>query len=160
VADDIRLRDVTIRDLDVLFEFGKDPEAVRMAAFTHKDPSDRAAFDRHWQRLLADASIRTRVVEAKGSVLGSVASFLLEGQREVTYWIGREHWGKGVATTALAAFLREEAQRPLFARVAKDNVGSRRVLEKCGFRVVGEGKWFANARGAEIDELLLRLDGP
>jgi RimJ/RimL family protein N-acetyltransferase len=158
VTDDIRLRDVTARDLDVLFEFGQDPEAVRMAAFTHKDPSDRAAFDRHWQRLLADASIRTRVVEAKGRVLGSVASFLLEGQREVTYWIGREHWGRGVATGALAAFLREETQRPLFARVAKDNVGSRRVLEKCGFRLVAEGKWFANARGAEIDELLLRLD--
>jgi len=155
---DVRLRDVTEGDLDILFEYGRDPDAVRMAAFTHKDPSDRAAFDAHWARLFADASIRTRAIVADGRVVGSVASFLLEGEREVTYWIGREHWGKGLATSALAAFLREEAHRPIFARTAKDNVGSRRVLEKCGFRAVGEGKWFANALGAEIDELLLRLD--
>ena len=154
----VRLRDVTAADFDVLFEYGRDPEAVRMAAFTSKDPSDRAAFDAHWARLLADGTVRTRAVVSDGRVAGSIASFVLDGQREVTYWIGREHWGKGLATSALAAFLREEAHRPLFGRVAKDNVGSRRVLEKCGFRTVGEGKWFANARGAEIDELLLRLD--
>lgn len=160
MAGDIRLRDVTPSDLDVLFEHGRDPEAVRMAAFTHKDPSDRAAFDAHWARLLKDPSVRARAIATEGRVVGSIASFLLNGQREVTYWIGREHWGKGLATGALAAFLREEAQRPLFARVAKDNARSRRVLEKCGFRVVGEGKWFAHARGGEIDELLLRLDAP
>lgn len=159
MADDIRLRDVTIRDLDVLFEFGKDPEAVRMAAFTHKDPSDRAAFDRHWQRLLADASIRTRVVEAKGSVLGSVASFLLEGQREVTYWIGREHWGKGIATAALAALLEIDQTRPIYAYIANGNAGSRRVLEKCGFSIVGEERWFDDALGAEIEEYQLELSG-
>jgi RimJ/RimL family protein N-acetyltransferase len=130
-----------------------------MAAFTHKDPSDRTAFDAHWARLLADAAVRSRTVVAGGCIVGSIASFVLDGQREVTYWIGREHWFRGIATKALAAFLREETQRPLFARVATDNLGSRRVLEKCGFRVVGESKWFANARGAEIDELVLRLDG-
>jgi RimJ/RimL family protein N-acetyltransferase len=147
-------------DLDVLFEHGRDPEAVRMAAFTHEDPSDRAAFDAHWARLRADRTVRTRAIVVGGEVVGSIASFLLHGEREVTYWIGRPHWGKGLATGALGAFLREEAHRPLLARVAKDNVGSRRVLEKCGFRVVGEGRWFANARGAEIDELVLRLEAP
>lgn len=157
---DLSLRDVTVADLDILFEYGRDPEAVRMAAFTHKDPSDRAAFDAHWTRLLADASVRSRTVVAGGCIVGSIASFILDGQREVTYWIGREHWGRGIATRALAAFVREEPQRPLFARVAMDNLGSRRVLEKCGFRIVGGGRWFANARGAEIDELVLRLDGP
>jgi RimJ/RimL family protein N-acetyltransferase len=158
--DDIHLRDVTVADLDILFEYGRDPDAVRMAAFTHKDPSDRRAFDAHWARLFADASIRKRAIIAGGRVVGSVASFVHDGVREVTYWIGREHWGKGLATKALAALLREDTHRPLLARVAKDNLGSRCVLEKCGFRIIGEGKWFANARGAEIDELVLRLDGP
>jgi RimJ/RimL family protein N-acetyltransferase len=155
---DIRLRDVTPADLGVLFEFGRDPVAVQMAAFTHKDPSDRAAFDAHWARLFADATIRNKAVVLDGAVVGSITSWGPPEERELTYWIDRAHWGKGLATKALAAFLREETTRPLFGRTAKDNAGSRRVLEKCGFRLASEGRWFANARGAEIDELLLRLD--
>jgi RimJ/RimL family protein N-acetyltransferase len=158
MTSDVRLRDVTRADLDVLFEFGRDPVAVQMAAFTHKDPSDRAAFDVHWARLLADATIRNKVVVLDGAVVGSITSWGPPEEREVTYWIGRTHWCKGVGTKALAAFLLEETARPLLARTAKDNAGSRRVLEKCGFRLAEEGRWFAHARGAEIDELLLRLD--
>jgi len=149
---------VTPGDLDVLFEFGRDAESVLMAAFTSKDPSDRAAFDAHWTKLLADPTLRVRTIVADGVVVGSVVSFVLDGQLEVAFWIGRAHWGRGLATQALAAFLVEEATRPLFARAAKDNAGSIRVLTKCGFQLVGEGRWFSNARGAEIDEVLLRLD--
>lgn len=154
----LHLRPVTPADLDVHFAFGSDPAAVQMAAFTSKDPSDRAAFDAHWKRLLGDATVATRAIVHDGRVVGSIASFVLDGEREVTYWIGREHWGRGLATKALASFLAEERTRPLFGRAAKDNVGSIRVLEKCGFRICGEGKWFANARGGEIDEVVLRLD--
>jgi RimJ/RimL family protein N-acetyltransferase len=149
---------VTPGDLDVLFEFGRDGESVRMAAFTSKDPDDRAAFDAHWTKLLADPTVRVRTIVADSAVVGSVVSFVLDGQREVAFWIGRAHWGRGLATQALAAFLVEEATRPLFARAAKDNAGSIRVLTKCGFRLVGEGRWFSNARGAEIHEVILRLD--
>ena len=154
----VRLRPVEIADLDALFAFESDPVAVQMAAFTPKDPSDRATFDAHWRRMLTDESMLVRTVTADGRVAGMIASFVLEGQRELTYWIDRAHWGKGIATSALAELLREDTTRPIFARTAKDNTGSRRVLEKCGFRLVEEGRWFSNARGAEIDELLLRLD--
>src|SRR5919106_2835696 len=80
------------------------------------------------------------------------------GEREVTYWIGRSNWGKGIATDALNAFLAIEQSRPLHARVASDNVASRRVLEKCGFRVIATERNVAEARSAEIEELVLRLD--
>jgi RimJ/RimL family protein N-acetyltransferase len=76
----------------------------------------------------------------------------------VTYWIGRSYWGKGFATDALTAFLAVDRSRPVRARVASDNVASRRVLEKCGFRVVATERDFAEARSAEIEELVLRLD--
>ena len=155
---EVRLRPVEPADLDAIFEFEKDPVAVQMAAFTPKDPSDRAAFDAHWKRMLTDESMLVRTVTADGRVAGMIASFVLEGQREVTYWIDRALWGRGVASAALADFLSAETTRPLFARAAKDNAGSIRVLEKCGFVLAGEGKWFANARGAEIDEVLLRRD--
>jgi RimJ/RimL family protein N-acetyltransferase len=90
--------------------------------------------------------------------VGHIASFDLEGRREVTHWIGREHWGRGVATRALQAFLQLEASRPLYAAAASDNAASIRVLTKCGFRVVGKGRGFAHGRGEETDEVVLRLD--
>ena len=81
------------------------------------------------------------------------------GEREVTYWIGREFWGQGVGTAALQALLALDPTRPMFGRAAKDNNGSIRVLEKCGFVRVGEDTGFATARGEEIEEVILKLDG-
>jgi len=154
----IRLRAVRDEDLDVFFGHLQDAEAVRMAAFTPEDPSDRAAHDAHWEKIRSNPSIRIRTILVGSDVAGHVASFVQEGDRELTYWVGREHWGRGVATEALQAFVAEESGRPLFARVAADNRGSIRVLEKCGFVVVDEARGFAAGRGAEIDELVMRLD--
>lgn len=151
------LRDVRDDDLDVLFQHWTDPEANRMAAFTAENPNDRAAFDARWARLRANETVTALTIELDGEVVGTVSSWDNEGQREVTYWIGREHWGKGIATRALGEFLQVETARPLHAAAAKDNLGSIRVLEKCGFERVGEGSGFANARGEEIDEVLLEL---
>ena len=153
------LRDVEDGDLDVLFAHWTDEEANRMAAFTAADPNDRAAFDARWARLRADPTVTNRTIADEGVVLGSIGSFDNEGRREVTYWLGREHWGRGYATRALTEFLRDvERTRPVYGACAHDNAASLRVLEKCGFRVVGEGSGFANARGEETRELILRLD--
>ena len=153
------LRDVEDADLDTLFEHWTDEESNRMAAFTADDPSDRAAFDSRWERLREDSTVTTRTIADGGVVVGTIGSWDADDGREVTYWLGREHWGKGYATRALAEYLRDvEPTRPLFGVCAHDNVGSRRVLEKCGFRLVGEGSGFANARGAETRELVFRLD--
>jgi RimJ/RimL family protein N-acetyltransferase len=151
------LREVRDDDLDVLFQHWTDPEANRMAAFTAENPNDRAAFDARWARLRANETVTALTIELDGEVIGTVSSWDNDGQREVTYWIGREHWGKGIATRALGEFLQVETARPLHAAAAKDNLGSIRVLEKCGFERVGEGRGFANARGEEIDEVLLEL---
>jgi RimJ/RimL family protein N-acetyltransferase len=152
------LREVEDRDLSVLFEHSTDRDAIRMAAFTSPDPDDRSSFDRRWARLKSDDSTTNRVVEIDGRVVGHIASFDLEGHREVTYWIGREDWGRGLATRALQEFLQVEATRPLYARAASDNAASIRVLTKCGFRIVGEGRGFAHGRNEETDEVVLRLD--
>lgn len=152
------LRDVTQDDLPIFFENQRDPAANHMAAFTPKDPDDRDAYMKKWTRILVDPAIIWKTIVAGGKVAGSVVSWEYSGEREVSYWLGREFWGKGIATRSLAAFLEILEARPLFARVAKDNAGSIRVLEKCGFVRTGEGKGFANARGAEIEELVFRLD--
>jgi RimJ/RimL family protein N-acetyltransferase len=128
-----------------------------MAAFTAEDPTDRDAFDAHWQRIRGDDAVVIKTILFDGDVAGSIAKFDRDGDPEVTYWIGKEFWGKGIATKALSAFLDDIPARPLFGRVAKDNVASIRVLEKCGFTVSGHDRGFANARGAEIDEFIMKL---
>ncbi len=157
MVDDIVLRDVTDDDLPIFFEQQRDPDANYMAAFTSRDPSDRDAFMAHWARIRADEAIINRTVIYNGQVAGSVASFEDFGQLEVTYWLGREFWGRGIATRALAALLNYQTARPIHARVAKDNTASLRVLQKCGFVITGEDKGYANARGQVIEEYLLTL---
>ncbi len=145
-------------DLPHFFEFQLDPEANRMAAFTAKDPSDRAAFDAHWQKILADESLVTRTVILDGQVVGSVGKFSMFGKPQVTYWIGKQFWGQGIATAALTQLLAEIPLRPLYAQAASDNAGSIRVLEKCGFAKVDVDRGFSNARGEEIEEFIFKLD--
>ena len=150
------LRDVEVGDLPVLFEHQRDPEANRMAAFRARE---RGAFVAHWTtKVLPDPAVRKKaIVDGEGRVAGNVVSFEQEGRRMVGYWLGREHWGKGLATAALAEFLAGETARPLFAIVAKHNVGSRRVLEKCGFTVDADLGWSDDA-GAE--EYRMKLERP
>ena len=152
------LREIEDRDLGVLFEHWTNPEAIRMAAFTSPDFEDRAAFERRWARLRSDGSTTNMVVEIDGRVVGHIAIFDLEGHREVTYWIGREDWGRGIATRALQEFLQLEASWPLYAGAASDNAASIRVLTKCGFLIAGEGRGFAHGRNEETNEVVLRLD--
>jgi RimJ/RimL family protein N-acetyltransferase len=152
------LREVRDEDLAVVFEQWADPVAAHMAAFTSPDHMDRDAFERRWSRLRADETVINRAIVVDGEVAGTIGSWGDSGEREVTYWIGRSYWGKGIATCALDAFLSVDPSRPLHARVASDNVASRRVLEKCGFRVIATGRGFAEARSSEIEELVLRLE--
>jgi RimJ/RimL family protein N-acetyltransferase len=158
MTNELYLRDVVPDDLPIFFENQLDQEANYMAAFTAKDPTNREAFTAHWHKILANETNIIRTIIFNEQVAGSVSSYEDKGRPEVTYWLGKEYWGKGIATRALKEFLaNHNTIRPIYARVAKDNLGSRRVLEKCGFKVVSELKGFANARGQEIEELLLEL---
>src|SRR3954452_18333960 len=138
----VQLRDVEADDLQLFFEHQRDPIAVALVAFRSRD---RAAFDQHWEKLLADDSClkKTIVVVSAGSadssahqVAGNIGSWLSDGKREIGYWIDRTLWGRGIATAALAAFLRLEQTRPLYAGVATHNAASIRVPQKCGFTLL------------------------
>lgn len=153
----ISLREVRDSDLPAFWEHLSDPAAQQVAAVTRRYHYDRAHFDAHWARILSDPAVLTRTVLAGDEVVGHAAVYGPPDEREVTYWIDRAHWGRGVATAALAALIDLVATRPLYAHAVADNAGSIRVLEKCGFVVSGHGRYFAQARDAEIDEVLLTL---
>ncbi|MFE9921313.1 GNAT family N-acetyltransferase [Streptomyces sp. NPDC005774] len=156
---EIALRAVHDSDLPVFYRQSNDPESLRMAAFTAEDPADRDAFEAHWARIRTAPDVVARTVLCDGDVVGHAAVYGTVGEREVTYWVDRAYWGRGIATAALRALLAEVTERPLHARVAADNAGSLRVLEKCGFRVLARETGYAPARGAETDELVLRSAG-
>jgi RimJ/RimL family protein N-acetyltransferase len=131
MSPEVRLRAVEDSDLDVLFAHQADPVATEMAAFAARD---RHQFDAHWAKLRLDDTVIVRTILADGVVAGTIVSWPDGADRLIGYWIGREHWGRGVATQALTRFVGEVPLRPLRAHVAEHNPGSIRVLQKCGFQ--------------------------
>ncbi len=148
------LRDVAEADLDIFFEQQRDPEATAMALFPARD---REAFDAHWGRLLADDSLVTRTIVDEGAVAGNMGCWEQDGRWLVGYWLGRQFWGRGLATAALAELVEELDQRPLYAWVATSNVGSIRVLEKCGFVEVERRAERDEHAGEVVEEILCQL---
>lgn len=159
MTNEISLRDVVQVDLVIFFEHQLDSDANQMAAFTREDPSDRIAFTEHWNRIMDDPEVIIKTIISDEEIAGYILSYAEEDVPEVNYWIGKRFWGQGNATQALSAILaRVNRTRPIYARVAKDNLGSLRVLQKCGFAITSEDKGIANARGEEVEEWILRLD--
>jgi RimJ/RimL family protein N-acetyltransferase len=156
--ESITIRKVEPSDIETFYVHQLDPEAIRMAAFVGRDPKDKAAFDAHWNKILNSSRITQRTIIAEGQVAGYIGCFPHGQDMEVTYWLGREFWGRGLATQALNRMLRLVVDRPIFARTAADNIRSIRVLQKCGFNIIGTNKGFAKGRGEETDEYILRLD--
>lgn len=154
---DVLLRDVRDDDLPIFFDHQADPAANHMAAFPARD---REAFMAHWTKIAVDATVITRTVVFDGHVAGNVVSWERSGERAVGYWIGREYWGQGVATRALSKFLGLVKMRPLYAHVAKHNLASLRVLQKCGFSISNEATVASDVHGGKVEELILRLDEP
>jgi RimJ/RimL family protein N-acetyltransferase len=129
-----------------------------MAAFTRADPTDREAFEAHYRRVRSDPANTLRAIDEDGVFVGTVASFTMEGDRELTYWVNPSRWGRGIASGAVRLFVPDEPARPLYARVAEHNVGSRRVLEHNGFAKIGEETSWADGAGKDVIEHIYRLD--
>ena len=153
---EVQLRKVEDRDLDVFFDHQADPQAVEMAAFPARDKDQFAA---HWAKVRADDANVLRTIVADGLVAGNIGSWQQDGHQFLGYWVGREFWGRGVATQALALLVDEVSVRPLYAHVVAHNVGSIRVLEKTGFRRDRAQEAKAPAPGDGIKELVFVLEG-
>lgn len=159
IAMRLHLRPVVVDDIEEFFRHQVDPIAYRMAAFTATNPSNREEFEAYWQRRRTNPSVIARTIEVDGKVVGHVVSAEHWGEQQVAYWIDREHWGRGIATAALARFVGLVPIRPLVARAVKDNIGSIRVLQKCGFEITGAERGVSILRLEDVDEVILTLNG-
>jgi RimJ/RimL family protein N-acetyltransferase len=155
--DDLTLRKVIDADLKIFFNQQRDKEANYMVAFNPRDPENLDEFMTHWQKILNDPNNIIRTIEVSGKVVGNIMSFIMFGKREIGYWIGKAHWGRGIATIALKNFVSNISERPLSAHVAFDNLGSISVLERCGFKQIGEDEYFSKTRDQNIKELIFEL---
>jgi RimJ/RimL family protein N-acetyltransferase len=154
----VTLRPVTGADFDALFELESDVLGADMIAFLPREPGDREAFTTHWTRITSDPDLITRVIESDGAFAGYAVSFVIEGERQIGYWIARELWGRGIASAALRVLVSEIEERPLWGSTAFDNLGSQRVLQNAGFVFDRIERSHAPRRGTEIDENVYRLD--
>lgn len=127
----MELRDVEPDDLPILYEHQADPVACAAADFPSRS---REAFFAHWRtRVLPEAANAKKAIVHDGALVGYVVAYGPPERRFVGYWLGRAHWGQGLASRALAELARLEPIRPLLAIVSTTNTASIRVLEKCGF---------------------------
>ena len=154
----MELTKTTREDLETLFIFQTNTDGIWMAAFMPENPFDKEAYMEKWIKIIENPGIRMRTLRVNSEIVGSVAHFEMFGEMNVAYWIDQQYWGNGYATKGLSSFVKDTEVRPLFARVAFDNIGSQRVLEKCGFKKIGEDRGFANARKMEIDEFIFKLE--
>ncbi len=151
----VALRNLIEDDLPTLFAQQLDTEAVQMAAFPARSQD---AFMKHWTtKVLANESAEKKAIVVDNRVAGYVLSWEQDEKHLIGYWIGKEYWGKGIATEALRAFLFLLKMRPLHAFVAKHNIGSVRVLEKCGFTVSKNSTFFSEVHGHDMEEILMVL---
>ena len=155
---DVKLRPTETSDLHTLFQFQLDREGGYMAAFMPGDFSDPEAYFSKHTRLINDPTVNYQTILMDQIIVGSIAKFILNGQAEITYWIERKYWAQGIATKALNIFMSIEPARPIKGAAAFDNIGSQRVMEKCGFKKTGSGNAFANARQEMVEEYIYKLD--
>lgn len=153
-SETIRLRPIEPDDLPLIFEFQVNAESNQMAFTRPRAAEDFAA---HWDKILADPSVIVRAIVVDESLVGSISCFESDGQQNVGYWIGKQFWGRGIATQSLILLLEEVPLRPLYSRVAVNNIGSTRVLQKCGFQEVCKEWSPATERYVECEELVMLL---
>lgn len=155
----ITLRNTIPGDLETLFIHQLDDEAAYMAAFVNENWNDKDTYVAKWEKLLTDKTLNIMTILMDGKIVGGISTWPLMGETQISYGIGKEYWNRGIVTSAVRQFLSIVPERPIYGRVAFDNIASANVLRKCGFKKIGEDTHYAFARKKEIVEIVFVLEG-
>ena len=144
----VLIREIRLGDADPVWQLINDEEVVRWTIqIPHPYPEDGAVkfirkCRRQWRKgeAFVFAELRQQTREFLGVIsLSNVA--LRHGCAELGFWTGRPYWRKGLTTEAVGLALRfafeELGLHRIYASTFKPNVGSRKVLERNGFKLEG-----------------------
>ncbi|MCK7613698.1 GNAT family N-acetyltransferase [Roseibium sediminicola] len=100
-------------------------------------------------------------VDHDGEMIGGMGFKKLQETPEIGYWLGRPYWGKGFMSEAVEAavtwLFRNTDHERLAGEAMTENAGSLKVLEKLGFRLVGEVGCASVSRGATVPALRMEV---
>jgi ribosomal-protein-alanine N-acetyltransferase len=141
----LRLRPVSLEDLDALYSIWTDPEVREF--FWDGEVISREKAEAGVREAMGDFArygLGLWVATEGEDVVGFCGLRPLDYAQgvEILYGFAPSHWGRGFATEAAAAMLRygfEEVGLDRILGIAdRENAASRRVLEKIGMRFEGE----------------------
>ena len=137
----MKLREFTLNDAERVAYLVGD-KAVSEWTVNIPYPYDRSDAKEWIERTASSDERCPFAIELNGAVVGCV-SFWPHGKEavEVGYWVGKEYWGQGIATQALKMLMSKStfpAVPEVVAKAMKENIGSKRVLSKCGFKLKKE----------------------
>ena len=104
-------------------------------------------------------------IAVDGRLAGSIGIFrekdVYQKSAELGYWLGRDYWGRGIMTWSVGKICAEALEQwdivRIFAEPFARNLGSRRVLEKNGFRLEGIKKKSVYKAGELLDSCMYAL---
>ena len=145
-TDRLLLRRLTEGDVDLLFELDSDPQVMRFV--NGGVPTPREMIEKNILPKFLRSSGRgdgcgvwAVIGKSTGDFIGWLSLYRRDGgDVGLAYRLRRSAWGKGYATEGSRALIaRAFTETPVprvFATTYEDNVGSRRVMEKCGMTLV------------------------
>ena len=149
----LKLRPLTEADVDAVFAVAKQREFPRYMSWAAH--ADREVTLEWIQQLIAGLVQNRNVcwgIELEGKLVGTIELgdvtwqllALRVDRAELGYWLAQPHWGKGLMTEAVTAVVQFAFQTLGLHKVTTkcfvENAGSRRVMEKAGFRFVGRAE--------------------
>ncbi len=138
----LRLRGIVPDDAEAMFPALSDAPLMRWwSSAPHRDVAETRAYLTYTPDLDGMRSWAITLGEAAPAIGWVTAIRRRPGVNEIGYILARDHWGSGIAHEAVARVIdllfHDEGQRRVFADVDPDNVASRGLLERLGFKVEG-----------------------
>jgi [ribosomal protein S5]-alanine N-acetyltransferase len=150
----VKLRPITLNDVDALFEVFSNPEVMR---YWSRGPlPDREAavelFNEIQEGVASQSMMKWGVVLSENDYLIGTATLfnlsLSNGRAEIGYAMARKYWGQGFMNEALRSLIDHAFNTVELRRIEADvdprNAASIRTLERLGFQREGflRERWF------------------
>lgn len=166
-TENFRYRQIRPSDAEVLFHYASDPEVSRYTTWDpHRDIDESREVISMFLNHFETGEGLEFVIEDKATrqMLGLIGAVNMDTQNqslEIGYWLGKEHWGKGIMTLALRDMIDFCFDRLKVVRIQAchfdENPASGRVMEKCGMRYEGLLHKAAFAKGRFWDVRLYAI---